>query len=413
MSEMAPRAPRSSICRALRTPRGAALLFGALALTQAGVGLGLTATSSSSVPGITLTGDADGTALFTASGMAPGHTLTRCLRLSYGNAVSGDQLKLMGSSSGALAEHMQVRIEAGTGGSAATCAGFTGSVVYTGTLSGLTSAHGTAATALPLKTLPDGDAAVTVRMRIAIEDTNIAQGLTASSDLVWVADALGNRTAPPPVVTPVNPTPVRPPATTPPVVDPPVDPVPDAPVDPAPADPSADIPSGTDGVPPASTPTATTTTPAPDAGSTTPAPSAAEPGSGRNPSAAPTSVPVPPSTGGGDDAGGLGRVGHVFSSGAKALSSGARTLAHAVTSQVIAPVAAAAAPAVRGASLGLGGTAPLLGAFLLIQGRIDRRDPKLALAPAYADPDLTFNDIPRGPLKSRSTTVEPEPGTTA
>jgi hypothetical protein len=67
-------------------------------------------------------------------------------------------------------------------------------------------------------------------------------------------------------------------------------------------------------------------------------------------------------------------------------------------------MAAAAAPAARGATYGLGGTAPLLGAFLLIQGRIDRRDPKLALAPAYADPDLTFDDIPRGPLGRRAHT---------
>ena len=28
--------------------------------------------------------------------------------------------------------------------------------------------------------------------------------------------------------------------------------------------------------------------------------------------------------------------------------------------------------------------------FLLVQDRVDRRDPKLALAPVHADPDLTF-----------------------
>jgi hypothetical protein len=70
---------------------------------------------------------------------------------------------------------------------------------------------------------------------------------------------------------------------------------------------------------------------------------------------------------------------------------------------VLKPMALAAAPAAKGATIGLGGTAPLLGAFLLIQSRIDRRDPKLALAPVHADPDLTFNDIPRGPLHARET----------
>ena len=91
-----------------------------------------------------------------------------------------------------------------------------------------------------------------------------------------------------------------------------------------------------------------------------------------------------PSDGSDGGSGGIAQVKHVFSSGAKALSSGARAVAsaagdvaHVVGTQVIGPVAAAAAPVVRGASLGLGGTAPLLGAFLLIQGRIDRRDPGL------------------------------------
>jgi hypothetical protein len=112
-------------------------------------------------------------------------------------------------------------------------------------------------------------------------------------------------------------------------------------------------------------------------------------------------------------------VGHALSSGAEAIASAAGGIAHAVRTRIIAPVAAAAAPAARGAGYGLGGTAPLLGAFLLIQGRIDRRDPKLALAPAYADPDLTFNDIPRGPLTFRAPVAPaadiapPEPGMTS
>jgi hypothetical protein len=33
----------------------------------------------------------------------------------------------------------------------------------------------------------------------------------------------------------------------------------------------------------------------------------------------------------------------------------------------------------------------LLGMFLLLQGRIDRSDPKLALAPEYPETDLPFD----------------------
>lgn len=83
--------------------------------------------------------------------------------------------------------------------------------------------------------------------------------------------------------------------------------------------------------------------------------------------------------------------------GAAAVSAAAR----AVVDDVIKPVAVVALPAAKGAGYGLG-SAPLLGLFLLVQRRIDRRDPKLALAPAYADADLTFNEIPRGPMRGRA-----------
>ncbi len=36
-------------------------------------------------------------------------------------------------------------------------------------------------------------------------------------------------------------------------------------------------------------------------------------------------------------------------------------------------------------------------AFLAVQNRIDRRDPKLALAPVFADPHMVFPDSVRRP----------------
>lgn len=65
---------------------------------------------------------------------------------------------------------------------------------------------------------------------------------------------------------------------------------------------------------------------------------------------------------------------------------------------VIAAVEAAAPAALRGGAFGLG-TLPLLFLFLLVQRQIDKRDPKLALAPSYADAFLTFDSelMTRGP----------------
>jgi hypothetical protein len=52
--------------------------------------------------------------------------------------------------------------------------------------------------------------------------------------------------------------------------------------------------------------------------------------------------------------------------------------------------------AVRTSSLPLGALL-LLGMFLLLQDRVDRRDPKLALAPEYPEPHLLFEPPPDDP----------------
>jgi hypothetical protein len=42
--------------------------------------------------------------------------------------------------------------------------------------------------------------------------------------------------------------------------------------------------------------------------------------------------------------------------------------------------------------------------FLLLQDRIDRRDPKLTLAPGHADPDLPFDEPPLRQLSPHHST---------
>jgi hypothetical protein len=75
-----------------------------------------------------------------------------------------------------------------------------------------------------------------------------------------------------------------------------------------------------------------------------------------------------------------------------AASSALQTLENGIDE--VADFVERAAPAViKGARLPLGLLLIAL-LFLLIQHEIDRRDPKLALAPSYADPDLAFDDVP-------------------
>jgi hypothetical protein len=56
---------------------------------------------------------------------------------------------------------------------------------------------------------------------------------------------------------------------------------------------------------------------------------------------------------------------------------------------VLGEIASAAKAAARTATFPLA-LLGLLFAFLLAQDKIDRRDPKLALAPVHKDPDLPF-----------------------
>jgi hypothetical protein len=61
-----------------------------------------------------------------------------------------------------------------------------------------------------------------------------------------------------------------------------------------------------------------------------------------------------------------------------------------ILTKLAAEVAKIAPPVIKGSIFPLG-LAALVGAFFWMQSRIDRNDPKLALAPMYAEPDLDFD----------------------
>jgi len=77
----------------------------------------------------------------------------------------------------------------------------------------------------------------------------------------------------------------------------------------------------------------------------------------------------------------------------QASKSGTRALAESAAQALAAQVRRIGKPLLKGAGFGLG-TLPFVILFLLIQHYIDRRDPKLANAPSYAEPDLPFGNMP-------------------
>lgn len=93
---------------------------------------------------VSLTDDDAGVAMFSLTGLVPGATATRCITVTYGGSATAAVRLFVPASSGALRGDLDLVIQEGTGGSFASCTGFTSSsTLYTGTL--LTAATNNAA----------------------------------------------------------------------------------------------------------------------------------------------------------------------------------------------------------------------------------------------------------------------------
>lgn len=85
---------------------------------------------------VTLTDDDSGVAMFSATGLMPNDTGTRCIAVTYTGDV-GANIRVYGTGTGTLATYLNLTIERGTGGSNTDCTGFTpAATIFNGTLSG-------------------------------------------------------------------------------------------------------------------------------------------------------------------------------------------------------------------------------------------------------------------------------------
>ncbi len=87
---------------------------------------------------VALADDDSNTAMFTASNLKPGATGVKCVAVTSSGTLAST-VKLYGTSyatTNALADNINLKVEQGTGGSSANCAGFTGaSTLFDSTLS--------------------------------------------------------------------------------------------------------------------------------------------------------------------------------------------------------------------------------------------------------------------------------------
>jgi hypothetical protein len=345
----------------------------------------------------TLTTDAGSAPLATAAQLAPGVVVERCIVVTTATQYTSADLGMFATANGGLADHLTVTVETGSGGSFADCTGFAGRLIYVGTLSGLAGAYDATRPERVGRYNPD-TSSVTLRLRFAVQDTNAAQGQTTSASFWWLP------VAPLPVPTPApttsaptgTPSPTatstapQPSASAPAPVTPTSHPV----VRPTPAPPTSG-PVTSAPVPVTSLP-ATAPPPTPSASATPLGPPVGVPltGNNRSPGA------VPPGNDGGDDPP-TGLVGQLASGLVTGVTNAAQT------------ISTAAAPALKGAAVSSLMTLPLVVLFLLVQRVIDRRDPKLALAPSYGDPFLGFAERhptrPAGQQPHRPHSPRPRP----
>jgi hypothetical protein len=198
MPRLQPRAPRPS--RRARRLALAVSGIGALAVTAGLVWQSAYAAFTDSAPlsrltvntgTVAIADDDAGAVLFSAGGLRPGATQTRCITVtSTGSAPSLVRLYGTGrSTTKSLSSYLTLVISAGSGGSSASCVGFAPkSTVYRGTLAAFPTAYAAGVGSWTTTGNPAGERTTyQVLYTLAASAPVSAQGGTASVALTWEA----------------------------------------------------------------------------------------------------------------------------------------------------------------------------------------------------------------------------------
>ena len=124
-------------------PAVAALLVATTVLWHAAYAGFSDSTAVRALPSITtgtvVLGDDDaGTKMFAVTGLKPGATATKCIKVTSTGTVPAT-VRLYGTgitSTNSMSRYLNLAVYLGTGGATASCSGFSGSLVYNGSVSG-------------------------------------------------------------------------------------------------------------------------------------------------------------------------------------------------------------------------------------------------------------------------------------
>ncbi len=139
---------------------------------------------------VALTDDDGGSVMFNATNLAGGASLSKCIVVTYsGSLTTGVAVKLHGTASGGLGEYLDLTVDEGTGGTFASCAGFTAnSTIYTGEVDDFATDHSGWANGLATGWSPNANPTSRVfRFTVTVQSDNAAQSQTASATYTWEA----------------------------------------------------------------------------------------------------------------------------------------------------------------------------------------------------------------------------------
>ena len=148
-------------------------------------------TSNWSAGTVALSDDDSNTALFTANGLKPGATGTKCIAVTSTGSLAAT-VKLYGTAyatTGGLAPNINLKVEEGTGATTASCTGFTGAAtLYDGAMSTFGTTKTSFATGVS-SWAPTGTVSETKAYRftyaLSASTPDTAQGGTAAIGFTW------------------------------------------------------------------------------------------------------------------------------------------------------------------------------------------------------------------------------------
>lgn len=137
---------------------------------------------------VTITDDDSGTALYTLTDMSPANPVVDCIEVTYSGTLTPADVRIYGTSSGALAPFLDTTIEIGTGGSFGDCTGFTPtSTLFNNTLDNYSTTHTNWATGLAAFTAASNPTVRVFRFTVDVQNNPAAQGLSGNADFTWEA----------------------------------------------------------------------------------------------------------------------------------------------------------------------------------------------------------------------------------